>query len=474
MRRLIFAAALVAFAGSAQIAAPAAAQETPPLPGIALPPLGDAELVTVETDAVHATWSTPTASDTTICIGPSPLALRCETQERHVSRHYARGGGLEPGTRYVYALLSDGVAQPPTPTNPGAFTTLERPPGRHLFDFVEVNDTHVGEQCSGTAITAPLVSQPLPPCFSAPDYAARMLRAHVAEIGRRGIGLTLVNGDVTSGAGPDEVLYAKQLLGGLPGRWHVVRGNHDRAGQSEEQAACGADRDCFREAFFPGRGPGRIHYSFDHRGHHFVVLDSEDPADDQGDLTDPAQNEFLRRDLAANRNRPTFVFFHHPVSEYATTYAAPPVIFGVRPDRGGSGFLELMAANPQVVGVFNAHTHRNFVSYSPRTGARLPFIESGAGKEYPGGYSIVRVYSGGYSRNFYRPRGCGFCREWTAITRSEYLGLYPYYTLGTLDARNFTHLYDCEVPTPPPSPPGNDSVQQGPLASELCRSVAGG
>ncbi|MGH2981099.1 MAG: metallophosphoesterase family protein, partial [Solirubrobacterales bacterium] len=183
-----------------------------------------------------------------------------------------------------------------------------------------------------------------------------------------------------------------------------------------------------------------------------------------------AQNAFLRRDLAEHRDQRTFIFFHHPVSEYATAYAAPPVVFGVRPDRGGVEFLDLMARYPNVVGVFNAHTHRNFVSYSPRTGARLPYIESGAAKEYPGGYSIVRVYSGGYSRNFYRPRNCEFCRDWTATTRSEYLGLYPYYTLGTLDARNFTHVYGCPIPTPPPSPPGNAGVGGGAIANRACTS----
>lgn len=427
------------------------------IPGIVAPSVADAELVTVTDHGIDATWSTPNPSDTTICVGRSAASLDCGTQERGLLYHFAHVDGLRPGTRYVYLLESGGVPQPVTSTNPGTFVTLEPPPGRHLFDFVEMNDTHIGEQCAGTAVNAPLADQSVPPCFSAPDYAGQMNQAQVAEIRRRGVGMTIIDGDLTADAGLEQARYAKRIFDRLPGRWYPVRGNHDRAGQHPEGAGCGSDHDCFRTVFFPDRNPGRIFYSFDHAGYHFVVLDSEDPADG-GDLTDTAQNDFLRRDLSAHSGKRTFVFFHHPVSEYGDTYEAQPVTFGVAPWRGGTDFLRLMAGFPNVVGVFNAHTHRNFVSYSPWTGVRLPYIESGAAKEYPGGYSIVRVYSGGYMRNFYRPRDCAFCREWTQTTRSEYLWLFPYYTLGTLDSRNFTHLYDCPLPTPPPSPPGNDSV----------------
>jgi 3',5'-cyclic-AMP phosphodiesterase len=439
------------------------------VPGVVAPSVADAELVTVTQRSIDAAWSTPEASDTTICIGRDPAELRCDTQEQGTRYHLAHVGRLEPGARYWYVLESGGVAQPVTSTNPGVFRTLEPPPGRHLFDFVEMNDTHVGEECAGTATNAPLSGQSIPPCFTADDYAARMNKAQVADIRRRDIGLTIIAGDVTSEASLEQSLYAKQIFTKLPGRWFMARGNHDRAGQNPEETACGPDNDCFRTVFFPDRPPGRVYYSFNYRGHHFIALDSGDP-EGAGDLTDPAQNAFLRRDLERHRDQRTFIFFHHPVSEYGDAYEAQPITFGVPPYRGGTEFLRLMAEYPKVVGVFNAHTHRNFVSYSPWTGARLPYIESGASKEYPGGYSIVSVYTGGYTRTYHRPRDCAFCREWTHTTRSEYLTLFPYYTLGTLDSRNFTHVYDCDVPTPPPSPPGNDSVQAGGLTADACAS----
>ncbi len=428
----------------------------------ATPP--DAELITVTDDGFVATWTTSEASDTTVCFGRAQGSLDCQAQEPDTRFHRAEVDGLESGQRYFYSLRSDNVPQAPSSTNPGSFTTLQEPPGEHLFDFAVVSDTHIGEQCSGTAVTFRPPAGSVPPCFSSDQpYAATMTRAAVDELNDRGLGLAILNADNTSHGEYDQAAELKDIFEGFNGERHLARGPHDRAEQNDADPRCGDDNDCFRAVFFPDRPEGRIYYSFDYRRHHFVALDSANPGDGVGDLSDPDQLAFLERDLeqARQAGQKTFIFFHHPVSEYANTTAFPPLVFGVRPDRGGTEFLELVSRFPNVVGVLNAHTHRNYVSYSPETGARLPFIENGPTKEYPGGYSVFSVYSGGYMRNFQRLE-CSFCREWTSTTRDEYLGLYPLYTLGTLSARNFTHVYDCDVPTPPPSPPtGNESAIGG-------------
>ncbi|MGW4736920.1 hypothetical protein [Nocardia xishanensis] len=56
-------------------------------------------------------------------------------------------------------------------------------------------------------------------------------------------------------------------------------------------------------------------------------------------------------------------------------------------------------------------------------------------KEYPGGYSLLRVYEGGYMVNFYKTRAED-ARRWSSTTRGEYFGLLPDYTLGTFADRN--------------------------------------
>lgn len=439
-----------------------------------------AELVTVTASGFQATWTTSSSSDTTVCWGRVSPMENCRHQETSVQYHHATVDGLAASTAYVYSLMSDGVAQPRSSTNPSVFTTLTPPPGRHLFDFALMNDLHVGEQCSGTAANAPLIGSSVPPCFSAPDYAARMDAADVGELFARHIPLAVINGDLTSTATYDQERQAQQILNGLGGIPLIVRGNHDRAAQQSSETRCGTGDDCFSTVFFPGRSAGRVYYSTDFGGYHFVVLDSSD-ASGLGDLTDAPQNAWLARDLAAHRATPTFIAFHHPVAEYADTYATPPVVFGVAPYKGGSGFLSTVAANPQVVGVLNGHTHRNFNAYALASGARTPFIENGAAKEYPGGYSIFSVYQGGYTRSYFRPSNCYFCRQWTATTSGEYFGTYPSYTLGSLGTRNFTHVYGCAAQTPPQSLPGESLAPGGgvatPPASCLSRvtgSVPGG
>lgn len=449
------------------------------LPGVAHATPPDAELVTVTDTGFAATWTTAEPSDTTVCVGEVGQAQRCQRQEEATRHHYAEVTGLRPDTRYAYSLRGGGSVQPPSATNPGTFTTLARPPGRHLFDFAVLSDVHIGEECSGTAVTLPAAGS-VPPCFKTEPgqpghpYAETMARAAVAELNARGVDLVVLNADNTGHADYEQVVALRDVLGGLSMPWHVARGAHDRANQTPSETRCGPDKDCFRHLLFPARPPGRIFYGFDHRDHRFVVLDSAKPSDGTGEIN-AEQIEFIRTDLAraARAGRKAFVFLHHPVTEYANTTSVPPVIFGVRPDQGREAFLEELGRHPHVVGVVTSHTHRNYVSYSPRTSLDTLFVENGPTKEYPGGYAIFRVYTGGYTRNFHRLR-CEFCRQWTSTTRDEYFGLYPLYTLGTLSARNFTHVYGCPVPTPPPSPPfGNESALGGDTARVACPSSAG-
>jgi 3',5'-cyclic-AMP phosphodiesterase len=415
----------------------------------------DAELITVTTHSATATWVTDTPSDTTVCWGTAPTDLRCRTEERSTPYHYAVMRGLRPGTRYFYELESAGALEPPALPSPGSFTTLTPPPGRHLFDFALLNDTHVGEGCAGTAFNEPLMGSSVPPCFSAPDYAARMDEAMVGEIAAQRIPLTVVNGDVTAEARPSEVARAKEIFGRLPGTVLIARGNHDRVHTDDAHASCAPDDDCFRTGFYPDRPPGRIYGSTDFDGYHFVMLDSVSGSS-TGDLTDAAQNDWLAKDLAAHHTEPTFVFFHHPANEYGDTFEEEPVIFGVPPQNGGTQFLDTVAANPQIVGVLQAHTHRNADSYAVKAGNRTPFIENGTSKEYPGGYSVFSVYAGGYTRSYFRPSDCAFCREWTQTTRGEYFGLAQHYLLGSVGTRNFTHVYGCDEQIPRTSLPYDD------------------
>jgi 3',5'-cyclic-AMP phosphodiesterase len=87
----------------------------------------------------------------------------------------------------------------------------------------------------------------------------------------------------------------------------------------------------------------------------------------------------------------------------------------------------------------SGHTHRNKRTFL-LDGTQSPvqsveFLEVGATKEYPGGYSLLRLYTGGYMVSYYKNR-TDLARAWSQRSRHEYYTLYPHYMLGTIADRN--------------------------------------
>jgi 3',5'-cyclic-AMP phosphodiesterase len=186
---------------------------------------------------------------------------------------------------------------------------------------------------------------------------------------------------------------------------------------------------------------------------HFIALDTWDndkPLPPPSPLHPPGavgggrfttdQLAWLEGDLQQNTSKKTFIYMHHPTSEIASVTAVPAVIFTVRePD--ALQFLQVIAKHPNVVGVLSGHTHRNWITPSVLAPG-VPFVETAASKEYPGGYAIYKVFTRGYIQSFYKcttPE----CLAWSEQTRGEYLNLYPLYTSQT-GVRNGCFAYDFE------------------------------
>ena len=431
----------------ATASAGAVALATEPVLGAPRPRLRggfEPELVTVTATGMAAWWPTRAAADTTLRIAKADgSGLRELRLERAREVHVAALDDLEPGSEYRYELRSGGRAMPRTEANPGRFTTLPPPEGRLLATVAVMNDLHVGEHCSGTITSA--TGESVPPCFTADDYAYRMTRAAVRDVKRRhDVDLVLANGDLTDRGRPDEVQRAVELLGTSRAPVRITRGNHDR--RLPEAVACGPRGDCLaRQATLTW-----VERVGDRVG--IVGLDSCDPDTGEGRLDHDDQLGFLDRALTALRaeGRHAIVAFHHHVTHHANATHPPPLFFGVRADRGGQACLDVLARHPHVRLALHGHTHRNYVSYDPGCGARLPFLENGAVKEYPAGYAIVRVHEDGLVREFHRMTDA-FCREWVRTTAGQIWGRHAQYTRGTLASRAFVHRYDAVVPDVPPS-----------------------
>ncbi|ASF09799.1 hypothetical protein NBRGN_053_00130 [Nocardia brasiliensis NBRC 14402] len=422
----------------------------------------DLEVVTITDRTVIVTWTTltpdaagrlaPIAADAELRLAPadSPRApVPVWSDPEPTPFHYAEVDDLEPGRAYRFEAWSNGVRaipalslttlSPGTPEITGEFTTLMPPPGRPLRTIALANDIHYGEEVSGLLVAG------LPPGFrqDVPPYPEAMLAALLDDLRRpdRDAAHLLIAGDLTDEASlADSRAVRAQLDGwGLLGTdYLVVRGNHDRPHTGPDYAGCtpapAAHHDCWAEAFTPRQ------QLVEHEigGLRVLGLDTSE-LDGSGGTIDRPQFDLFTERLRADPDRPTLVFSHHPVTRESgyTNLAGPGFVLN------GRDSAELQASYERTPGVFlhhSGHTHRNRRT-RPDTGCAVEFLEVAAVKEYPGGYSLLRLYEGGYMVNFYKTRTAA-ARRWSATTRGEYFGLLPDYTLGTTADRNHVVLRD--------------------------------
>lgn len=453
----------------------------------------DLELVTVTDTSFVLTWFTANTLQLTPS-DPRPIAVESDAVVRYgtdpnrldgraygrsgTAYHYVEVTDLRPGTTYYYQALSAG--QPAssrvvpvldysvlqgvdlaslTPAqmqalvgqllrlgqtvlaSPGSVTTLVPPPGRQLATIALSNDLHVGETLSG------LIVDGFPPPFSqrpgAPPYPIVMGESMIADVRRRGADVLIVAGDLTAAARPDELRQARALLdefgrlrlgGGLHrGDYVVARGNHDQPRRGDAYVSCPVVQDGYHDCVpdvFP-LPQGRLTITELH-GLRFIGLDTT-TLNQPGGAISAEQLAELEHALAERRRQPTLVFGHHPVTDESayTTLAGPSF------DLDRTDALRLQQLYARTPGVFfhhSGHTHRNKRTASP-VAPGVEFLEVAAIKEYPGGYTLLRLYEGGYLAHFYKSSSPLAC-EWSQTSSGEYLGLYPAFMLGSLEDRN--------------------------------------
>ena len=441
------------------------------------------ELVTVTDTEAAITWFTgdptqpdefgrplPVAAPGRVLIGTSPDATSWVEVGAHPATpyHYVEVRGLTPGTQYFWRAESAGVPAVPTVipktdpagSAPPVFTTMVRPPGREIGRVAWLNDLHYGEQVAGLAYSnSSLPRGGLPPGFPvdpAHPYWRFMGHGAIAEAKERGCTFLLANGDLSNAGEPSALAEAKKALDGfgtLGGpdvvhpndahRYFVTRGNHDRweSGSlySKCEARSGGLFDCFDDSFSAGFVPGTQHFSVafgdDKARYRFVGLDSNDGS--TTGVLRQSELDFLEAEL--KRGDLTIPLFHHPASATASLSGTPPVDDGLDV-QDALAFRQLLGSHDNVGGVYAGHTHRNNFSTNVETGS-VPYFEGGAVKEYPGGYTVVRLFEGGYMVNFWKT-STPEARAWSERTRGEYLGLAPDYQLGSLADRNWTYEVD--------------------------------
>jgi 3',5'-cyclic-AMP phosphodiesterase len=358
----------------------------------------------------------PVVTDGVVRYGTDPQHLDHEAREHGAGTayHYVEVTGLRPGTTYYYQACSAGVTVaprvypqltfppgglviPPDPTSaqlvgilarllssgvvlsasPGSVTTLVPPRGRLLFTVALSNDIHVGETVSG------LATSDFPPGFAQrpglPPYPVVMAESMTADAAARGADVLLVAGDLSAACLPGQLSGAKALLDkfghlSLSGRlrsgdYVVARGNHDQPQHGSAYAAripvgTTGYYDCVPAVY--DLPQGKI-TATEVGGLRLVGLDTTTLNLPGGALND-LEFGALEQVLADNPDQPTLVFGHHPVTD-------------------GSAYSTI--AGPSF-------------DLDRADAARVDFLEVAATKEYPGGFTLLRVYEGGYLANFYK------------------------------------------------------------------------
>ena len=308
----------------------------------------------------------------------------------HDGPRVVRVDGLRPGKEHTV----EGVT----------FRTLAKPGGERLATIVTVSDLHIGEtQCGsyeGVNLGPPLTVEP-----GEPPYPETMARAAAAEIAALGPDAVVAKGDLTGRGAEAELATFKEIFEGHPLHW--TYGNHGVSSGSEL-----GRRAADELVTVPG---ARI-----------ALLDTAVPAETGGQVTED-QLEWLD-ELGAEASTPVLVMGHHPLFDHAAFTA------GINAE-DSERLVELFARRPALVGYFAGHSHRNSVRRLRAT-ADVPWAEVGATKDYPGVWAEYRIYDGAVMQVVHRissPEALA----WTDRTRSMFGGLYPSYSVGSLEDRCF-------------------------------------
>jgi Icc protein len=305
--------------------------------------------------------------------------------------------GLEPDQLYEY----DGFT----------FRTLPRPGGELLCTFATVNDVHFGETDCGI-----IEGLDMGPIFTVQDgeepYPETMNRGAIHEMLHGDFAAIVVKGDLTSKGTFEEyeqfLEYYERAFGE---RLVHIRGNHD----------------AYYGNTFADDAPRAVELP----GVTLAIIDTTIPEHASGRVT--AETLTWLHDLASASDRPILVFGHHHVWS-PESVSRPDSYFGISPD-DSERLVDVVAAQPNIIGYFAGHTHRNRVRRFGIT-RDVPWVEVACVKDFPGAWAEYRVFAGGILQVFHRISAPD-ALAWTQKTREMYAGTYFEYAFGDLTDRCF-------------------------------------
>jgi len=291
------------------------------------------------------------------------------------------------------------------------FRTLAPPPGPVLCRFATVNDVHFGETEAGRIDDHPdgPIRRAAP---GEPPYPETMNRAAVSEIAAIDPVAVIVKGDLTlDGADHEFAAFEECYATTFGDRLHVARGNHDAYRHQNRYAGD-------RWIELPGLN--------------IALLDTTIAGATTGSLS-ATQLEWLEFHIGGS-SEPVIVMGHHqqwigePGGRRSDGY------FGLHPD-ASDALDEIAVRCPAMIAYTAGHTHRHRLRRMTRS--RIPSIEIGCTKDFPGTWAEYRVYGSGVMQVVHR-MSAPDALAWSSRCRSLYSDFgvdYASYALGTLADR---------------------------------------
>ncbi len=296
--------------------------------------------------------------------------------------------------------------------------TLKQPSGTPHSVFATVNDVHFGELDAGKIDN--LTIGPIRRAEAGGDpYPEVMNRGAADAIAAIRPDAVVVKGDLSLDGAPEEwAAFERCYRDPFGNRLHVVRGNHDSYRFQSEYA-----------------GDQRI----DIPGVTIALLDTVIPGSTTGDFTSE-QADWLDT-LAAETTQPVIVMGHH--QQWIAGPDADPGeakrsddYFGLHPD-GSDRLDEVCARRTAIVAYTCGHTHRHRVR--TMTTSRIPSVEIGCTKDFPGTWAEYRVHDDAIMQVVHRISSPA-ALAWSESCRGLYADFdidYESYALGTLEDRCF-------------------------------------
>lgn len=406
----------------------------------------DLEVMTVTPTSITFSWSTfkephtdhvlpndRVASDGEVWLARSDVKqpLRCVHKSySKTGFHYVTIQGLKPNTQYRFECRSFGKKAEPglwftnifdEPEVTGVITTLAQPTGKYIQTVAVANDIHIGK--SGDSINST-------------PWSEIMVSSMLAEVKRRNIARIYVNGDLCDHGILEEAKTLRRIMdtfGGYQKDYFLVRGNHDGYGMEGYDRKPASTFDPIH-AVFPNHKLQTTWSTLDKKLR-VVGIDGSHPGKDGGELTE-ANYRSIEKILLSDPQRPTLVLSHFPVTEDAalTNVGQRPFIYN---KKDSMRLQRLFQKAPGVFFMAAGHTHR-----AHRDAADLPggpqFAQFCASTPFPGGFTLMDIYEGGYTVTFHRAPTAQALQQVALNRYKEALGFYGEYTISRMQDRCFT------------------------------------